>query len=58
MDTTFTGAIGSGAIAPVLYGLLGDVTGLTFAVVATAITALATIPFAYALAPYLSRLSA
>ena len=51
----YTGTIGSGAIAPVLYGLLGDVIGLPFAVVATAITALATIPLAFALAPYLSR---
>ncbi|HEX6002348.1 MAG TPA: MFS transporter [Hyphomicrobiaceae bacterium] len=51
----YTGAIGSGAIAPVAFGLLGDVVGITSATVATAIVALATYPLAFALAPHLSE---
>ncbi len=50
----YTGTIGSGAIAPVLYGLLGDSLGPTMAAVATAVTALAICPFAIALARHLS----
>jgi MFS family permease len=48
----YTGTIGSGAIAPVLYGVLGDVVGANWA---TALTALAIFPLALALA---SRLAA
>ncbi len=50
----YTGTIGSGAIAPVLYGLLGDALGPTMATAATAATALAICPLALALAPHLS----
>jgi MFS transporter, FSR family, fosmidomycin resistance protein len=50
----YTGTIGSGAIAPVLYGLLGDKLGPTMATAATAATALAIFPLALALAPHLS----
>jgi MFS transporter, FSR family, fosmidomycin resistance protein len=50
----YTGTIGSGAIAPVLYGLLGDSLGPTMATVATAATAIAICPLALALAPHLS----
>ena len=49
----YTGTIGSGAIAPVLYGLLGDSLGPTMATVATAVTALAICPLAIALARHL-----
>jgi predicted MFS family arabinose efflux permease len=45
----YTGTIGSGAIAPVLFGLLGDVTSVAIATVATAMVALCTIPLAVAL---------
>lgn len=45
----YTGTIGAGAIAPVLYGVLGDVAGTTWATVAAAVTALATIPLAVVL---------
>jgi hypothetical protein len=45
----YTGTIGSGAIAPVLYGALGDVVGASWATFATAMSALATIPLAIAL---------
>jgi MFS family permease len=50
----YTGTIGSGAIAPVLYGLLGDALGPTMATAATAATALAICPLALALAQHLS----
>jgi MFS family permease len=51
----YTGTIGSGAISPVLYGLLGDVVGPAWATAATAIVALLTFPLAFALAPQLAR---
>jgi FSR family fosmidomycin resistance protein-like MFS transporter len=50
----YTGTIGSGALAPVLYGMLGDAVGVSWATVATAVTALATLPLAIALAPRLT----
>jgi MFS transporter, FSR family, fosmidomycin resistance protein len=50
----YTGTIGAGAAAPVLYGLLGDALGPTIATAATAATALAICPFALALAPHVS----
>ena len=49
----YTGVIGSGAIAPVGFGLLGDAAGARWATVATAVTALATLPLALLLAPRL-----
>jgi FSR family fosmidomycin resistance protein-like MFS transporter len=42
----YTGTIGSGAIAPVLFGFLGDVTSVATATVATAVMALGTLPLA------------
>jgi MFS family permease len=51
----YTGTIGSGAVAPILFGMLGDAVGASWASVATAITALATLPLAAALAPRLER---
>ncbi len=51
----YTGTIGSGALAPVLYGLLGDALGSTMATVATAATAMAICPLALALGPHLSN---
>jgi len=50
----YTGTIGSGAIAPVLYGFLGDALGPALATAATAATALAICPLALALASHLS----
>ncbi len=50
----YTGTIGSGAIAPVLYGVLGDAVGPHIATLATAATALAIFPLALALAPHLA----
>jgi MFS transporter, FSR family, fosmidomycin resistance protein len=51
----YTGTIGSGAIAPVIYGVLGDKLGIDVALVATAMTALAICPLAFALASRLAR---
>jgi FSR family fosmidomycin resistance protein-like MFS transporter len=50
----YTGTIGSGAISPVLYGVIGDALGPNLATVATAATALAIFPLAFALAPHLA----
>jgi MFS transporter, FSR family, fosmidomycin resistance protein len=49
----YTGTIGAGATAPVLYGVLGDKLGIDQATLATAITALAVLPLAFVLAPRL-----
>jgi predicted MFS family arabinose efflux permease len=51
----YTGTIGSGAISPVLYGVLGDWVGPQWATAATAIVALAIFPLAFALAPHLAE---
>jgi len=51
----YTGTIGAGAVSPVLYGLLGDSVGVGWATAATAISALATLPLAMALAPHLAK---
>jgi FSR family fosmidomycin resistance protein-like MFS transporter len=50
----YTGTIGSGAISPVLYGILGDAFGPNIATAATALTALAIIPSAFVLARHLA----
>jgi predicted MFS family arabinose efflux permease len=51
----YTGTIGSGAVSPVLYGLLGDAVGAEWGTAATAFAALATLPLAIMLAPRLPR---
>ena len=51
----YTGVIGSGALAPLLFGVLGDRAGPVAATLATAVMALATFPFALALGPKLAR---
>jgi len=51
----YTGTIGSGALAPIVFGVLGDAAGVSWATGATAATALATVPLALALAPKLVR---
>ncbi|WP_407167853.1 MFS transporter [Bradyrhizobium sp. ORS 111] len=50
----YTGTIGSGAVAPVLYGVLGDALGPSLATAATAVTALAISPLAIVLARHLA----
>ena len=51
----YTGTIGSGAIAPIMYGVLGDAVGTVGATIGTAATALLILPLALALAPYLLK---
>jgi MFS transporter, FSR family, fosmidomycin resistance protein len=51
----YTGTIGSGAIAPIIYGVVGDKLGMNDALIATATTALAICPIAFALASRLAR---
>ena len=51
----YTGVIGSGALSPVLYGLIGDAAGPAWGTVATAGAALATCPLAVLLAPRLPK---
>jgi MFS family permease len=50
----YTGTIGAGATAPILFGILGDAVGPRGAMMATAITAATILPLAVALAPRLS----
>jgi FSR family fosmidomycin resistance protein-like MFS transporter len=49
----YTGTIGAGATAPILFGVLGDAVGSHVAIMATAITAAVILPLAIALAPRL-----
>jgi len=50
----YTGTIGAGATAPILFGIIGDAVGSHGAMIATAITAVGILPLAIALAPRLS----
>jgi MFS transporter, FSR family, fosmidomycin resistance protein len=54
----YTGTIGSGAVAPIIYGVLGDAIGTVGATIATAVTALLILPLAIALAPHLLKAGA
>ncbi|MFZ5690382.1 MAG: MFS transporter [Pseudomonadota bacterium] len=47
----YTGTIGAGAIAPILYGFIGDRVGLTGGIVAVGAMVLLTLPLAFALRP-------
>lgn len=51
----YTGTIGAGALAPVLYGAVGDAMGPINAIIVVALVCLATIPLAIALNPSLRR---
>jgi MFS family permease len=51
----YTGTIGAGALAPVLYGFVGDMLGVTTALVLVAAMVLLTLPLAIALRPALPR---
>jgi MFS family permease len=50
----YTGTIGSGALAPSLYGLLGDAIGVPSAVIVAAAVVLITLPLTLALRPALT----
>ena len=51
----YTGILGSSALAPVLYGRLGDAAGIVWATIAAAVTALAVVPLMLILSPRLTR---
>jgi MFS transporter, FSR family, fosmidomycin resistance protein len=51
----YTGTIGAGAVAPALYGLVGDGLGVPPTLLLVAAVVLATIPLALALGPALAR---
>ncbi|HEX6564734.1 MAG TPA: MFS transporter, partial [Chthoniobacterales bacterium] len=51
----YTGIIGSGALFPIVYGFLGDIVGINWATMATALTALLILPLAFALASRLGH---
>jgi MFS transporter, FSR family, fosmidomycin resistance protein len=50
----YTGTIASGAISPIIYGVLGDRIGIHGATLATALTALAIVPLVIALRAHLA----
>ena len=51
----YTGTIGSGAIAPILFGRAGDALGVTHALMLAAVVALLTLPLAALLRPALAE---
>ena len=51
----YTGILGSSALAPVLYGRLGDAAGPIWATVASALTAVAVVPLMFLLSSRLAR---
>ncbi|WP_312893195.1 MFS transporter [Ancylobacter sonchi] len=51
----YTGVIGSGALSPLLFGVVGDQAGPVVATLGTAAAALANLPLALALGPRLAR---
>ena len=51
--TRYTGTIGSGAVAPALYGLVGDAIGVPMALTVVAAVCLLTLPLAVVLRPAL-----
>jgi MFS transporter, FSR family, fosmidomycin resistance protein len=53
----YSGTLGSSALAPVLYGRLGDATDPVWATGAAAITALAVVPLMILLSPRLASSS-
>jgi MFS family permease len=53
----YTGTIGGGAIAPVLYGVVGDAIGPAHAIMVVALVCLATLPLAWALNPSLQQIA-
>lgn len=53
----YTGTIGGGAVAPVLYGMVGDAIGPAYAIMVVAAVCLATLPLAWALNPSLRTIA-
>ena len=53
----YTGTIGAGAVAPALYGVVGDALGVPTALIVVAAVVLLTLPLALALRPQLPAMS-
>jgi predicted MFS family arabinose efflux permease len=51
----YTGTIGSGAVSPALYGLLGDAVGVPSALIVVAAVVLLTLPITWVLRPALAN---
>jgi MFS family permease len=51
----YTGTIGAGAVAPVIYGVVGDAVGVPTALIVVAAVVLLTLPLAIVLTPVLAR---
>jgi len=51
----YTGVIGSGALAPVVFGILGDQVGRTSGILASAAAALATVPVVLSMRHHLAE---
>jgi FSR family fosmidomycin resistance protein-like MFS transporter len=51
----YTGTIGAGALAPVVYGFIGDLLGVQATLVVLACVVLVTVPLAFALRPALAE---
>jgi len=54
----YTGGVGTGALAPVLYGLASDLANVPTMMVLVAAIVLMTLPLAWQLGPYLHRSAA
>jgi len=54
----YTGGVGAGALAPVLYGLIGDFADVPTMMLLVAAVVLTTLPLAWRLGPYLHRAAA
>jgi MFS family permease len=54
----YTGVIGSGGLAPIVYGAIADHSTRTLGVVAAALTAAAIVPLVLALRPFLRETTA
>ena len=50
----YTGTIGSGALAPALYGVIGDAVGVSMALIIVAAIVLLTLPLSLVLKPVLA----
>jgi hypothetical protein len=50
----YTGTIGSGAVAPAIYGVVGDALGVSSALTVVAAIVLLTLPLSLALRPVLA----
>jgi MFS transporter, FSR family, fosmidomycin resistance protein len=55
LSVFYTGTIGSGALAPILFGRVGDALGVSYALMLVAVAVLFTLPIAALLRPAMAR---